>query len=65
MKSIIMGFWLLTVSLGNVFVALLAKFGQLELSQFFLVFAGFMFLAGIIFGIKQSFILLKHLNRNI
>jgi POT family proton-dependent oligopeptide transporter len=59
MKSIIMGFWLLTVSLGNVFVALLAKFGQLELSQFFLVFAGFMFLAGIIFGIRAKFYTVK------
>lgn len=59
MKSIVMGFWLLTVSLGNVLTALLAKFAALELSQFFLVFAALMFIAGIIFGIRAKFYKVK------
>ncbi len=55
MKSTIMGFWLLTVSLGNVLVALLAHFGNLPLNQFFWVFAGLMAVAGILFGLRAYF----------
>lgn len=55
MKSTIMGFWLLSVALGNIFVALLAKFGGLSLINFFLVFTILMALAGIIFGIISYF----------
>jgi len=55
MKSTIMGFWLLTIALGNVFVSLLAEFGKLPLVQFFWVFAGLMFLAGIGFGIRAHY----------
>ena len=42
MKSTVMGFWLLTVALGNVLVALLARFSELKLEDFFWVFAGLM-----------------------
>lgn len=51
MKSTIMGFWLLTVSLGNVLVALLAAFGDLPLVDFFWVFAGLMAVAAVLFGL--------------
>ena len=51
MKSTIMGFWLLTVSLGNVLVALLAAFADLPLVQFFWVFAGLMGVAATLFGL--------------
>jgi POT family proton-dependent oligopeptide transporter len=51
MKSTIMGFWLLTVSLGNVLVAVLAAFGDLPLVQFFWVFAGLMAVAAVLFGL--------------
>lgn len=54
MKSTIMGFWLLTVSLGNVFVALLAAFGDLPLVKFFWVFAGLMGGAALLFGLIAS-----------
>jgi hypothetical protein len=46
-----MGFWLLTVSLGNVLVAVLAAFGDLPLVQFFWVFAGLMAVAAVLFGL--------------
>lgn len=55
MKSTIMGFWLLTVSIGNALVALLAHFSDLPLAQFFWIFAGLMACAGVIFGIRASF----------
>ena len=41
-----MGFWMLTVSLGNVLVA----FADLPLVQFFWVFAGLMGVAAALFG---------------
>lgn len=52
MKSTVMGFWLLTVALGNVLVALLAKFSDLELVDFFWVFAGLMAVAALLFGLR-------------
>jgi proton-dependent oligopeptide transporter, POT family len=55
MKSTVMGFWLLTVALGNVLVALLARFGDLDLENFFWVFAGLMAVASVIFAIRASF----------
>ncbi len=55
MKSTIMGFWLLTVSLGNVLVALLSGFKDLPAVTFFWVFAGLMLGAGILFGIRAYF----------
>ena len=55
MKSTIMGFWFLTIAIGNVLVSLLAEFGKLPLVQFFWVFAGLMLLAGTLFGIRAHF----------
>jgi POT family proton-dependent oligopeptide transporter len=55
MKSTIMGFWLLTVSLGNIIVTLLARFGNLPLVSFFWVFAGLMALAGLLFAFRANF----------
>jgi POT family proton-dependent oligopeptide transporter len=55
MKSTVMGFWLLTVTLGNVLTALLARFGGLPLVDFFWVFAGLMAAAGVLFGIRGYF----------
>jgi len=55
MKSTIMGFWLLTVAFGNVLVALLARFGDLELEDFFWVFALLMGVAAVIFGVRAAF----------
>lgn len=54
MKSTVMGFWLLTVALGNVLVALLAKFSDLELVNFFWVFAGLMAVAAFLFGLRAA-----------
>jgi POT family proton-dependent oligopeptide transporter len=59
MKSIIMGFYMLTVALGNVLVALLARFAGLPLAEFFWVFAGLMAAAGVLFGIRSYFYQLK------
>jgi POT family proton-dependent oligopeptide transporter len=55
MKSTIMGFWLLTVAIGNVLVSLLAEFGKLPLVQFFWLFSGLMAVAGLIFGLRAHF----------
>ncbi len=55
MKSTIMGFWLLTVALGNVLVSLLAAFGNLPLATFFWVFAGLMAGAAFLFGLRAYF----------
>jgi len=55
MKSTIMGFWLMTVALGNVFTGLLAKFGGLSLVDFFWVFAALMAGAALLFALRASF----------
>ena len=55
MKSTLMGFWLLTVALGNVLVALLARFGGLALADFFWVFAGLMTVAAALFALRAAF----------
>ncbi len=69
MKSTIMGFWLLSVSLGNVLVAIVTKaqdrllslFAEVDpatgptLTQFFWFFAGLMACAALVFGIRASF----------
>jgi proton-dependent oligopeptide transporter, POT family len=52
MKAIIMGFFLLTVSLGNVLVAFLAGFEKLPLDQFFWIFAALCGAAGVLFGLR-------------
>ncbi|HEX6239464.1 MAG TPA: hypothetical protein VFZ61_01170, partial [Polyangiales bacterium] len=55
MKSLIMGFWMLAVSLGNLLVALLARFEDLPRVQFFWTFAGLMLGAATLFGIRAAF----------
>jgi POT family proton-dependent oligopeptide transporter len=56
MKSTIMGFWLLTVSFGNVLVAAMTKYiPNMELQQFFWMFAALMGVAAVLFGIRARF----------
>ena len=55
MKSLIMGFWMLAVSFGNILVALLARFEQLPRVQFFWTFAGLMLGAAALFGLRAAF----------
>lgn len=55
MKSVIMGFWLFNVTLGNVLVVFLAGFQDLKLANFFWVFAAFMIIAAVLFGIRAIF----------
>ncbi len=55
MKSTIMGFWLITVALGSILVALVAKGAQLELEGFFWLFTGLMAVAGLLFGLRAAF----------
>jgi POT family proton-dependent oligopeptide transporter len=55
MKSTIMGFWLLSVALGNVLVSLISGLTKLPLEQFFWVFAALMLIAGVLFGIRAYF----------
>jgi POT family proton-dependent oligopeptide transporter len=59
MKSTIMGFWLLTVTLGNVLVAFLAGFKDLERVNFFWTFAGLSAAAGVLFGLRAYFYVQK------
>ncbi len=55
MKSTIMGFWLLSVTLGNVLVAFLAPLQTLSLTPFFWTFAALMIVAALIFAVIASF----------
>jgi POT family proton-dependent oligopeptide transporter len=54
MKSTIMGFWLLTVSLGNVLVSIISLI-KLPLATSFWLFAGLMAGAAVLFGVRASF----------
>ncbi len=54
MKSTIMGFWQLGVSLGNVLVTLVALI-KLPLAQFFWVFAALMAASAVLFGLRAVF----------
>lgn len=55
MKSTMTGFWLLTVTFGNVLVAFLAPLqAMLTLSEFFWVFTGLMALAAMVFTLLAS-----------
>jgi POT family proton-dependent oligopeptide transporter len=54
MKSTVMGFWLLTVAFGNVLVALLARFAELKLEDFFWLFAGLMAIAAAVFTVRAA-----------
>ena len=49
MKSVIMGFWLLTVSFGNLLAGKVLGHIRLELFDFFLLFSGLMAVAGVAF----------------
>ena len=55
MKSVIMGFWLLMVSLGSAMVVVLSGFEDLSPENFFWVFTGLMGLAALIFGVRAKF----------
>lgn len=56
MKSVIMGFWLLTVSFGNVLTAVVYEtFAGGTLSHSFWIFAALMAGAAMIFGISSTF----------
>ncbi len=55
MKSTVTGFWLLTVTLGNLLVAGLAGFAKLALVEFFWTFSGLMLIAAFLFGILAFF----------
>jgi len=54
MKSTIMGFWLLTVSLGNVLVSIIARIA-LPLGKSFWLFAGLMAAAAVLFAVRARF----------
>jgi dipeptide/tripeptide permease len=54
MKSTIMGFWLLCVTLGNVLVAFLAPLETLSLATFFWVFAALMAAAAVVFTLLAA-----------
>jgi len=54
MKSTVMGFWLLTVSLGNVLVSIISLV-KLPLVTSFWLFAGLMAGAAVLFGVRASF----------
>jgi POT family proton-dependent oligopeptide transporter len=55
MKSTVMGFWLLTVSVGNVLVAFLAGFEKLSEVDFFWTFAGLSAGAAVLFAARAAF----------
>jgi proton-dependent oligopeptide transporter, POT family len=55
MKSTVMGFWLLTVSLGNVLVAFLAGFKELSLVNQFWIYAGLSAGAAVLFALRAAF----------
>lgn len=55
MKSTIMSFWLLTIAVGNMLVALTAKYSDLKLENFFWLFAFLMAIATCIFGMRAVF----------
>jgi len=55
MKSTVMGFWMLTVSLGQVLVTLLASLEELPRVKFFWIFTCMMVAASVLFGIRARF----------
>jgi proton-dependent oligopeptide transporter, POT family len=55
MKSTIMGFWLLSVSLGNKLTAVVTKLPDMDLLTSFWAFAGLMGVAAVLFGIRSAF----------
>ncbi len=59
MKSTVMGFWLLAVTLGNVLVALLAGLGNLSHAQFFWAWAAVGGVAAVLFAARSYFYMPK------
>ncbi len=56
MKSTIMGFWLLTIALGNIFVSLLTKFlPEMTLARNFWLFTWLMLGAAVLVTIRSAF----------
>lgn len=55
MKSMIMGFWMLSVSAGQVLVTILASLPDMGKVKFFWTFAIMMFAASMLFGIRARF----------
>ena len=55
MKSTIMGFWLLSVSLGNKLTAIVTKLPDMNLLTSFWVFAGLMAAAALLFALRSAF----------
>ncbi len=55
MKSVIMGFWLFNVTLGNLLVVFLSTFKGLRPAMFFWTFAGLMAVAAALFGLRAKF----------
>jgi POT family proton-dependent oligopeptide transporter len=55
MKSLLMGLWLLSVSFGNILVALLSRLGDLPRATFFWTFTWLMLAAGVLFGVRAAF----------
>ncbi len=55
MKSVIMGFWLFNVTLGNLLVVFLSTFKGLQPAMFFWTFAGLMAVAAALFGLRAKF----------
>jgi dipeptide/tripeptide permease len=55
MKSTIMGFWLLSVSLGNKLTAVVTKLPDMDLLTSFWAFAALMGVAAVLFGIRSAF----------
>ncbi len=54
MKSVIMSFWLMTVAIGNLLAAKVLGHIEMELFDFFMLFAGLMGAAGLIFHVIAS-----------
>ncbi len=55
MKSLLMGLWLLTASVGNMLVALMSSLENLPRVQFFWTFASLMLGASLLFGLRAAF----------
>ena len=64
MKSTIMGFWMLTIALGNKLVAVITKIPDMGLVEFFWLFAGMMALAALAFGLRAAFCPYKDYTQN-
>ena len=52
MKSVIMGFWLLNVTVGDLLVVFITRIKFESQATFFWVFAGLMLVAGLMFGLR-------------